>query len=1046
MDHNFIRNFCEDKWYNDEMYRLMKEFNESRKKEKKFVDGPPFVSGSLHHGHVCIGILKDFMIRWLRMNDYRVDLTLGFDTHGLPVEAAVNKKLEIKTKEDMEDIGISEYNKECKNFVMDNANSWKPLYKLFGRWCDFSDKYMTMDYDCMKKFWKYFSDINDKGLIYIGYKVMPYSTELRSPISNTESSENYKEVTSPSIFVKFKVKDSEDTYFIAWTTTPWTLPSNLILCIHKEITYVYVLDKETGSEYILSKNTLKNLYGKKKKLDNSLFEIRKTVKGEKLIGKKYIPIFDYFKEDSKKDKYFKILHGEHVKDSTDKNCVGTGIVHTAPGFGIDDYKVCIDNNIIEVEESNYCPVNDIGQFTDTIHDYSGKYVFDTNKMIIDRLREEKSLVKRDNISHKYPYCPRTDTPLLYKLSSGVFIRVTDIKDDLLRLSKEINWSPEYINKRYTNWLKNSTDWCISRNRVFGTPIPLWISDDSDTIIISSPEELKDEAKLDSIPDDIHPEYINEIVIEKNGKKYKRVPYVFDCWFESGSVPLLNSNDSIDFVIEGVDQTSNWFYNSAVLFSILKNKNVFKNIICTGLVLAEDGKKMSKRSKNYPDPGKVLLDYNADACRMYICNSQVIQGDNLPFSLNHLDKVKNKFSPWYNSMIFFLNYYNRYYQTTGLDINKRKVTNIMDLWIIGRLKRLIIKINKEMENYKINNVFPLIFPFIEDLTNWYIKLNRDRLKGDTEIKEWGDSLYVLHTVLINFVKLMAPMTPFITEYMYEQLKNISNENNYSVHITSYPKEDYIEEDIDDNELDNIEYLRNIIDMIRELRSEKIEYSSVKMPIKRIKIYNRDKDVLKGLEKLIEYINTEGNIINVEFRQMDNIIYCVKINHKIAGKKFKKDKKIVENYISLLKQDDILKLNRGESLNIIIDKEYLIEPSDVVIYAKTSFDDDNVIVKNVNELYVTFDLGDLNDSEVRQRYVSIMINFYVQQARKDAGLNVSDNVEIEYKTSSYIDKIIYCNKDFLSQKLHTEMIKGNPNDNNTKKVKIMDDDFIFKINIL
>lgn len=1018
MDQSTLRDFCQSKWQTQKMKELVKARNNSCYHKGKFIDGPPFVSGSLHHGHICIGIAKDFMLRYMRMIGYDFDIELGFDTHGLPVEHAVNRQHGISTKEDMEKIGIHTYNGFCKEFVTTNANSWKPSYELMGRMCDFDHKYMTMDLDCMEKFWEVFAKIYDMGKVYIGYKVMPYSTELRSPISNTESSENYKTVNNPSIFVKFKAIGLDNTYFIAWTTTPWTLPSNIALCVRDSIEYVFICDHDTNDTYILSKNTLINLYRKKKAIDTTKFTILNTVIGKDLVGMCYEPLFDYF--ENKHKKYFVVINGDHVKDATEKECIGSGIVHTAPGFGIDDHKVCIDKGLITAEENHFCPVDDSGCFTKAIVDRVGKYAFDTNTDIIDELKKRKMIVSHTSITHQYPYCPRTNTPLMYKLSSGVFIDVISIKDKLLELGEGIHWSPEYVRNRYNNWVSNTTDWCISRDRAFGTPIPMWVSNNGDKIIISSADELHKLAKLDKPLLDIHPEFVNDIVIVKDNVTYRRVPYVFDCWFESGSINMLRDNDPVDFVIEGIDQANNWFYNSAILFALINGKNAFKNIICAGLVLAEDGKKMSKRAKNYPDPTEVLLEYGADACRMYICNSPVIHGENLPFSVSHLDKIKNRFAPWFNSLVFFKEHYSCYEKEYGSDLPERKLTNIMDKWIVAKLNNFINTVKSEMDNYRLYNVFPLPFPFIDSLTNWYLKMNRDRLRGNVSKQDWSDSLYTLYIVLFTFCKAMAPMTPFITEYMFNELKHISNDDTYSVHLCEYPNGDF-DVDITEDNLRDMDMLHAIIEHIREVRCETDTHKSVKMPIKIVTIYHPDKDVLQRLSKLSNYIHSEGNVITAKFEQTVEKIYSIDLNYKIAGRKFKEDKKKITEYILTLSQEDIIKINEGNELRVTLDKEYVIEPSDVKITVQTSLQEiPGIYHRNSTELYVTIEPGSIDkDSNVKEKHIIIMVNYHVQQSRKDNMLKASDNIELYCMTDDFIAEIIRANKEELFAKLNTEI---------------------------
>ncbi|KJH52809.1 isoleucine--tRNA ligase [Dictyocaulus viviparus] len=642
-----------------------------------FFDGPPFATGLPHYGHILAGTIKDVVTRWAHQNGFYVERRFGWDTHGLPVEYEVDKTLCIKGPSDVYEMGIGKYNMECRKIVMRYSREWETAVARMGRWIDFRNDYKTLYPWFMESVWWVFSQLFKKGLVYRGVKViiftltlyflvpqvfrlflkvMPFSTSCHTPLSNFEAGQNYKDVVDPAVCVGFRLDEHPNRMMVAWTTTPWTLPSNLALCMHPDLDYLVVKDPADGVEYVV--------------LEERLFELKKgdlqiiqKVKGRFFEGMTYQPLFSYFENMKTEKGAFRVLCNTFV--TTDQ---GTGIVHQAPYFGEIDYQICLENGIITKDMKIICPVDESGRFTEEVSDYKGIYVKDADKLICKRLKETGNLIKQGEVKHSYPFCWRSDTPLLYKAVPSWFIRVEQIIPMLLANNEQTYWVPSFVKeKRFANWLRDARDWAVSRNRFWGTPINLWVSDDYEEIVCpSSIAEL--ERLTDSKIEDIHRESIDHLTIpSKTGRgTLRRVTEVFDCWFESGSMPygqnhypfenrkVFEDNFPADFIAEGIDQTRGWFYTLLVLSTALFNRPPFKNLICNGLVLASDGNKMSKRKKNYPDPMEVVQKYGADALRLYLINSPVVRGENLRFREEGVrDLLKDVFLPWFNAYRFFM---------------------------------------------------------------------------------------------------------------------------------------------------------------------------------------------------------------------------------------------------------------------------------------------------------------------------------------------------------------------------------------------------------
>jgi len=618
-----------------------------------FYDGPPFATGLPHFGHLLAGTIKDIIPRYWSMKGYHVPRRFGWDTHGLPIEHEIDKKLGISGRAAVMEMGLANYNAECRAIVMRYRDEWRHTVERLGRWIDFDNDYKTMDFKFMEREWWVFKQLFDKDQVYSGFRVMPYSKALTTALSNMESNQNYQDINDPAVVVSFPLKKDPETSLLIWTTTPWTLPSNLAIAANPDFEYIKIHDEKSGKNYILLEKLLTTLYKDPKK---AKFKVIEKMKGSDMLGWEYEPLFPYF-VDEFSDVAFKVVNATYVSADS-----GVGLVHQAPAFGEDDYNVAVANGIVTEKRGPPDPVDEGGRFTDKVKEFSGMDVHDADKHIIKHIKAQGRLVVESQIHHSYPMCYRSDTKLIYRAVPSWFIRIKGIIPQMLEAIKGQHWTPSFVKEnRFGNWIENAHDWNVSRNRYWGTPIPLWVSDDlQEKVCVGSVEELKQLSGYEGEITDIHRDKIDHITIpSKQGKgQLKRVEDVFDCWFESGSMPYASVDDfeksfPADFIAEGLDQTRGWFYTMLVLGVHLFGKASFKNCIVNGIVLAEDGKKMSKRLKNYPPPDFVMERYGSDALRLYMISSPAVRAEPLRFAESGVREIIQKvLLPLWNSYKFF----------------------------------------------------------------------------------------------------------------------------------------------------------------------------------------------------------------------------------------------------------------------------------------------------------------------------------------------------------------------------------------------------------
>ncbi len=843
-------------WQENKIFEKSME-KKAPKGDYVFYDGPPFATGTPHYGHIVASLMKDVVPRFWTMNGFNVKRRWGWDCHGLPVENLVEKELELETKKDIEEkIGVCGFNDACRNSVMKYADVWKKFIPRMGRWVDMEDDYKTLDINYMESIWWVFKTLYGKGLIYEGFKAMHICPRCNTTLSNFEVTQNYKDITDISVIAKFELADEPNTFILAWTTTPWTLPGNVALAMGEKIEYVLVRDKKqvTNDKYILAKANIDKIFA------GIEYEILGKVKAKDLIGKKYRPLFDYFLDANlaSKENLYTIQLADFVTVED-----GTGVVHIAPGFGEDDLNLGRQKNLPTIIH-----VNAEGKFTEEVKDFSGQPVKlkedpqATDKKIIENLEKKNLVIKSEQFSHSYPHCWRCDTPLLNYATSSWFVRVTDIKKDLVKNNKKVNWVPAYLKEgRFGKWLEGSQDWAISRQRYWGSTIPVWKCENKDCGNIEVAGSIEELQNLSGQKiSDLHKHVVDEIIFpcKKCQGEMKRIPDVLDCWFESGSMPYaqihypfenkewFENNFPAEFIAEGVDQTRGWFYTLMVLSTALFNKPAFENVIANGIVLAPSGQKMSKRLKNYPEPDLIIDQFGADAMRYYLLTSPVMAAETLNFSETGVKESLQKVIMLIGNVLsFYLMYAN--------DGNKReydanKAENILDKWILAKLNMLNQEVTEAMKKYDLVKATRPLGDFINELSTWYLRRSRERFKaGDQE------GINILGFVLQEFSKIAAPFIPFIAEDIYRQ----SGGQKESVHLETWPA--YAKASAGDARIiEQINLVRQIVEKGLAARSE--ANIKIRQPLSELRIKSYE---LSGKDELLDLIKDEINVKEVVF---------------------------------------------------------------------------------------------------------------------------------------------------------------------------------------
>ncbi len=826
------------KWDKDKTFEKSLKKTEN-KKPYIFYDGPPFATGLPHYGHLLASILKDVFPRFFTMQGRYVKRTWGWDCHGLPVENIAEKELKINSKDEIEKMGVNKFNNFCRSKVLTYASEWEKTINRVGRWVDFKGGYKTMDLNYIESVWWAFKQLYEKGYMYQGEKILMYCPRCSTPLAKSEIAmdNSYKTVKETTVVVKFKMKN-ENVYALAWTTTPWTLPSNLALAVHPEIIYNYIYDKDSKETYILAKELTEKFYKSKEE-----YEIVKEVKGKDLEGKEYEPLFDYFLETPNS---FKILLGDFVTAEE-----GTGIVHTAPAFGEEDNLICRKYKIPMVQ-----PVDEKGYFTEEVKDFAGQYIFDANLEIVKMLKSNGKAVMSRKMEHEYPFCYRCETQLMYRALPAWFVDIEKVRKRLLQLNKKINWIPKFLKEgRMKHNIENAPDWNITRNRYWASAIPIWKSSSGKIKVLGSIQELKKYAKnLQKEKIDLHKDFLDNIKLEFQGEEYTRIPEVLDCWFESGSMPFaqfhypfenkkfFEDNFPSQFVVEYIGQTRAWFYYMMALSAIIFDEIPFENVLTTGTILAENGEKMSKSKKNFPVPELIINKYGADSLRFYLLQSSVMNADNFNFSEKGVEEI-------YRKVLLLLYNVNNFYSEykTSENLGKEKL-EIIDKWIFSRLNETGLNVEDYLKNYNTIKTCDEIRNFVDDLSTWYVRINRNRFNEENKVAP-----LVLKKVLDETSKMIAPIIPFVSEKIYQTI----SDKKESVHLKDWPEFD--KKKINHELMKQMQLARDIVSLSLKQRDQ--NKIGLKWPLQKLTVFSKGYD---NIEKLSEVIKDEINVKEIEFK--------------------------------------------------------------------------------------------------------------------------------------------------------------------------------------
>ncbi len=976
-------------WEKDGTFAKSLKKNEG-KERYKFYDGPPFATGLPHYGHLLAGTIKDIVPRYQTMRGKYVERRFGWDTHGLPIEALAQEALGVAGAPEIKALGVDKFNEQCRSMVLKYVSEWRKTVTRMGRWVDFDNDYKTMNPEFMETIWWVFKQLWEQGRVYKSHRIMPYSWKLSTPLSNFEAGSNYKDVQDPTVTVRCRtinrlgaLPDEKNVYLLIWTTTPWTLPENLAICAGGKIDYVAVRDltDEARPVYVMAKARLSTIFKKAEQ-----YETVAEFKGTALKGWSYEPIFPYFAECATQGA-FHVFNDDYV--TTDD---GTGLVHQAPAYGEDDFRVCKENGMTAFVD----PLDESCAFTAQVPDYQGRFCKDCDKDIIKRLKADGKLVHQSTIVHSYPYCDRTDTPLIYRAIDAWYVRVEDLHERLAKNNAAVHWTPDYVGeKRFGNWLEEARDWNISRNRFWGSCIPVWVNDDdpSDMICVGSVKELEELSGVKVT--DLHKHFVDKVVIKKDGKTYHRTPEVLDCWFESGSMPYAQQHymgngeriDDIfpaDFIAEGLDQTRGWFYTLMVLGTCLFDKSPYKNVIVNGLVLAEDGKKMSKRLKNYPDPNLMLETYGADAIRLYMIYSPVVKAENLKFSENGVKQLmRDLLIPWWNAYSFFVTYAN----VDGFadkEVVYPESENVLDRWIVSSMETLIADVAKAMDVYDLQKAVRPFVKFIEDLTNWYIRRSRRRFwKSQND----GDKLCAYRTlryVLVQLSKVAAPFTPFIAEEIYRNLKGESDPG--SVHLCDFPSANDAARDVVLEAA--MARVQSVVELGRRLRAD--NNLKVRQPLASIKIAGGE---VAGLEELI---TDELNVKRVEAiadeTELCDVSY--KANFKTLGRKCGGKMKAVAAAIAAAKE-----MPREIDGVEIAEEDVLVTRSPKA----------GLVVASVGTIVVALDTQ-LNAELVSEGLARELVS-HIQSMRKELDFEVTDRITVKIAAGEEIAAAVAAHMEYI-----------------------------------
>ncbi len=976
-----------------------------------FFDGPPTANGKPHIGHVLTRAIKDLIPRYRTMKGYKVLRKAGWDTHGLPVELEVEKSLGISGKPEIEKYGIEDFIKKCKASVFTYQSEWEEMSERVGFWADMDDPYVTYHNDYIESVWWALRQIWDKGLLYKGHKIMPYCPRCGTSLSSHEVAQGYKDVKENSLIAKFPVKGRENEYILAWTTTPWTLPANLALCVNPAEKYVR-FSVEDGTIYIMAEALIESVFGK-----DTEVKILDEYIGTDLTGLEYEPLYTFIKPDKKA--YYVIADNYVTMED------GTGIVHIAPAFGEDDSRVCKEQGLPFINH-----VDHQGKFIEATGEWSGVFVKDADKLVIRDLKERNQCFAVIPFEHSYPFCWRCDTPLLYYACDTWFIEMTKVRDRLLANNETVNWLPDNIKHgRFGNFLENIIDWGLSRTRYWGTPLPIWECSCGHRHVIGSIAELREMA-IDC-PEDIelHKPYVDNIKLhcEKCGGEMTRVPEVIDCWFDSGSMPfaqyhypfenkeLFESHFPADFISEAIDQTRGWFYTLMAISTLLFDKAPYKNVIVLGHVQDDKGIKMSKHKGNVILPMDILNDQGSDAVRWYFYSNSAPWLPNR-FSAANVSEAQRKFlGTLWNTYSFYVLYADiDEFDPTKYNLDKCDLT-VMDKWILSKFNNLVKVVDTNLENYRITEATRAMTEFADELSNWYVRRCRTRFWASELTEDKICAYMTLYNVLVEFAKLSAPFIPFMTEEIYQNLvRSVDKNAPESVHLCDYPKfrSEHCFDDIE-NEMDAV---RKIVILGRAARNE----ANMKNRQPLAKLYVQTDNVINSDYQSI--ILEELNIKSVEFTDNASsfISYTFKPQMRTMGPKYGKLMRPIFDEIAKLDDAEVMTvLSSGEPLRLTVEgTEVEVFKEDVLIDTKQK---DGFVSTSDGGYTVVLDTN-LTDALIEEGFVREIIS-KLQTMRKDSGFEVTDRINIEYSCGDRLGTVFSENADEIkAQTLADTVIPG------------------------
>ena len=978
-----------------------------------FYDGPPTANGKPHIGHVLTRVMKDIIPRYQTMKGKHVLRKAGWDTHGLPVELEVEKKLGLDGKQDIEKYGVEPFIKQCKDSVFKYTSEWKTMSDRLGYWCDMDNPYVTYHDDYIESEWWAIKEIWKKGLLYKGYKIVPYCPRCGTALSSHEVAQGYKDVTEKSVYVKFKVKGEENKFFLAWTTTPWTLPSNVALCFNPTASYAEI-KAEDGCVYILAEALVSKLF------EN--YEVLSVKAGKEYEYAEYEPLFAYAINELEKNKKAYIVVLDDYVTLED----GTGIVHNAPAFGEDDSRVCQKYDVAFINL-----VDNRGKMLDCCDGIAGVFVKDADKIIIDDLKARGLMFKVQEFTHSYPFCWRCNTPLIYYARSSWFIKTTAVKDQLLASNNSVNWMPETIKSgRMGNFLENVIDWGLSRERYWGTPLPVWTCDKCNKVhVIGSRQELKELCGLDG-DIELHRPYIDAPTFKcECGGTMSRVKDVIDCWFDSGSMPfaqlhypfenkeLFDTQFPADFISEAIAQTRGWFYTLLVISTILFGKSPFKNCIVLGHVNDKNGVKMSKHIGNVVDPWSVLDKQGADAVRWYFYTGSAPW---LPsrFYPEAVSEAQRKFmGTLWNAYAFFVLYAEiDGYNPANYDIKKCKLS-LMDKWVLSKLNTLIENIDKGLEKYQIFETSRMLQEYVDDLSNWYIRRGRERYWGKEMTDDKAAAYTTLYTVLVTLAKLSAPYVPFMAESIYLNLvPEFYKDAPKSVHLCDFPVKDA---SMVDNALEeNMSVVMEVVVLGRAARNS----ANIKnrQPLNKLFVTTERKVTLTG--DLLEIAKDELNVKEVELLvdAKSFVSYKIKPQLKTLGPKYGAKLGLIRSYLETCDAGLIVEtVKKGESFKVELGgTEIEFTENDLLISSESM---PGFVSASENGMTVVLDSA--ITEELLKEGILREITSKIQSMRKEAGFEVTDRINIYYQAEgTALSVITEMQTELLDAVLAVNVING------------------------